>query len=89
VYDIADIFKFDTVVPAAFRVAKRHPGDIEGEVRRECRDSFRSSKLLNRIVPVIEEVIAAGEMPMPLAKEDQLKPVLPPEEQTGDGGHRT
>jgi len=89
VYDIADIFKFETVVPAAFRVAKRHPGNVEGEVRRECRDSFRTSRLLNRIVPIIEEVIAAGEMPMPLAKSDQLTPVLPPTEQTGDGGHRT
>ncbi|MEZ4462084.1 MAG: type I-E CRISPR-associated endonuclease Cas1e [bacterium] len=89
VYDIADIFKFDTVVPAAFRVAKRHPGDIEGAVRRECRDSFRTSKILNRIVPVIDEIIAAGEMPLPGITPEQVGPALPNGEQTGDAGHRT
>lgn len=89
VYDIADIFKFDTVVPAAFRVAKRHPSDIEGAVRHECRDAFRASKMLNRIVPVIDEIIAAGELPMPGINLEQVAPALPNGEQTGDAGHRT
>lgn len=31
VYDIADIFKFETVVPAAFRIAARKPGNPERE----------------------------------------------------------
>ena len=33
VYDIADIFKFDTVVPAAFKIAAREPFNPEREVR--------------------------------------------------------
>src|SRR5829696_10400131 len=55
VYDIADLFKFETVVPTAFRVAGRAgkntlPGPVESVVRRECRDAFRRACLLERII---------------------------------------
>ncbi|MEO0249162.1 MAG: type I-E CRISPR-associated endonuclease Cas1e, partial [candidate division WOR-3 bacterium] len=33
VYDIADLFKFETVVPVAFRIAAMHPQEPEREVR--------------------------------------------------------
>ena len=62
VYDIADIFKFETVVPTAFDVAakvKKGKGDgtpAERQVRVACRDSFRRAKLLDRIIPLIEDV---------------------------------
>ena len=46
VYDIADIVKFETVIPVAFQVAKRHPSSPDREVRIACRDIFRSSRLL-------------------------------------------
>nr|CCA82572.1 conserved hypothetical protein [blood disease bacterium R229] len=60
VYDIADLFKFETVVPVAFKVAAKAPPQPEREVRLACRDIFRSTKLLGRIIPAIEEVLAAG-----------------------------
>lgn len=41
VYDIADIFKFETVVPVAFRIAAKKPQQPEREVRLACRDAFR------------------------------------------------
>src|SRR5690554_2158471 len=44
VYDIADIFKFDTVVPLAFKIAKQFPPDASGVTRRACRDVFRERK---------------------------------------------
>src|SRR5690554_6819295 len=50
VYDIADLYKFETVVPVAFRVAGKRPQFPEREVRLACRDMFRSSKLLGRII---------------------------------------
>ncbi|HFH2903704.1 TPA: CRISPR-associated endonuclease Cas1 [Pseudomonas aeruginosa] len=53
VYDIADLFKFDTVVPVAFRIAAKAPSQPERDVRLACRDIFRSSKLLTRIIPTI------------------------------------
>ena len=88
VYDIADIFKFETVVPAAFRIAAREPGNPEREVRLACRDSFRQSRLLDRIIPTIEEVLAAGELPKPEAPAESVAPAIPNKEGIGDAGHR-
>jgi len=89
VYDVADIYKFDTVVPAAFRVAASKPaGNPERAVRLACRDIFRQSKLLDRIIPDIEEMLAAGEIPRPEAPADAVGPALPNPENIGDAGHR-
>jgi CRISPR-associated protein Cas1 len=88
VYDIADIFKFETVVPAAFRIAARKPVNPEREVRLACRDSFRQSRLLDRIIPTIEEVLAAGGLAKPEAPAESVAPAIPNKEGLGDAGHR-
>jgi len=92
VYDIADLFKFETVVPTAFRVAGRAgkgglQGSIESAVRRECRDAFRRANLLERIIPTIEEVLNAGGVPAPEAPDDAQPPAFD-EPASGDAGHR-
>jgi len=38
VYDVADMYKFDTVVPLAFQVAARNPANPEREVRLACEN---------------------------------------------------
>jgi CRISPR-associated protein Cas1 len=68
VYDIADIFKFDSVVPVAMQIAGQAiqgklAGEPSGEVRRACRDAFRRALLLEKIIPTIEKILAAGELP--------------------------
>ncbi len=88
VYDIGDIFKFETVVPVAFRIAAKNPFNPEREVRLACRDSFRQSKLLKRIIPTIEEVLAAGGLSMPTASKESVAPAIPNKEGIGDAGHR-
>jgi CRISPR-associated protein Cas1 len=88
VYDIADIFKFETVVPVAFRIAAKQPRDPEREVRLACRDAFRQSHLLDRIIPTIEEVLAAGGHEVPKAHEEAVGPAIPNKEGIGDAGHR-
>lgn len=88
VYDIADLFKFDTVVPVAFRIAARKPGNPERQVRLACRDMFRESKILKRIIPTIEEVLSAGGMSVPEPSEEAAAPAIPNEESIGDAGHR-
>jgi CRISPR-associated protein Cas1 len=88
VYDIADIFKFDTVVPVAFRIAGKSPRNPEREVRLACRDAFRQSKLLDRIIPTIEEVLSAGGLDVPKAHEEAVAPAIPNKEGLGDAGHR-
>ena len=88
VYDVADIFKFETVVPVAFRVASKHPRNPEREVRLACRDIFRQSKLLQRIIPTIEQVLSAGGLEVPKAHEEAVEPAIPNKEGLGDVGHR-
>ena len=88
VYDIADLFKFETVVPVAFKVAATKPRELEREVRLKCRDVFRQSRLLERIIPTIEEVLAAGDIQPPEPPEDAVGPAIPNPESIGDAGHR-
>ena len=75
VYDIADLFKFETVVPVAMQIAGRAAqgklvGDPSGEVRRGCRDAFRRTLLLEKIIPTIENILVAGELPQPKFQEE-------------------
>lgn len=89
VYDVADIYKFDTVVPVAFKIAADKPPNPERAVRLACRDIFRQTKLLERIIPDIEAILAAGEIPRPEASESAVGPAFPDAENIGDAGHRS
>ncbi len=88
VYDIADVYKFDTVVPVAFQVAKRNPEYPEREVRHACRDVFRSSKVLSKLIPMIEEVLLAGDLTPPKPPKESVPVAIPEEKPLGDAGHR-
>lgn len=57
VYDIADLYKVEMTVPLAFQVVVAGTKDLEMRVRRECRDLFHARKLLQRIVPDIDEAL--------------------------------
>ena len=88
VYDIADLFKFESVVPVAFRIAAKDPVDPEREVRLACRDQFRSSKLLGKIIPAIEQVLSAGGVTPPEMPPESVPPAIPNAESFGELGHR-
>lgn len=88
VYDIADLIKFDTVVPVAFKIAARYPLEPDREVRIACREVFRTSRTLRNLIPLIEEVLAAGEITPPPPPADSQPPALPEPESIGDEGHR-
>lgn len=88
VYDIADIIKFDEIVPLAFKIAAQQPDNPEREVRLACRDAFRKSRLLKELIPMIEKVLAAGGKDLPTPAPEQVLPVIPNEEGMGDAGHR-
>jgi CRISPR-associated protein Cas1 len=95
VYDVADIYKFETVVPTAFATASRiikGKGDgtpIERQVRIACRDSFRRTGLLKRIIPDIEKILRASGLDPPLDAPEAPDPAIPSEEAPGDDGHRS
>jgi len=89
VYDIADIVKFESVVPIAFKVASKNPYAPDRDVRQACREYFRSDRLLKKLIPLIEEILAAGEIDPPKLPEDSQPPALPEPESIGDTGHRS
>lgn len=88
VYDMADIIKFDTVVPLAFRFAANGGGDIDRKVRIACRDLFRAGRVLKKMIPLIEEVLSAGELEPPQPAPESVPPAIPPAASIGDVGHR-
>jgi len=98
VYDIAHLYKFETVVPVAFRVTAAvqanqlldgsRVSDPVGEVRRRCRDAFRRSQILTRLIPTIEEVLAAGGLSVPETPPEAMPVAFEETEKLGDDGHR-
>lgn len=93
VYDIADLWKISTVVPEAFRIAgQAAKGKLEMSpdraVRLACRDVFRRTGLLQKIIPGIEEVLSAGELPRPEPAPEASDPAIPEDAASGDLGHR-
>ncbi|MFH1618608.1 MAG: type I-E CRISPR-associated endonuclease Cas1e [bacterium] len=88
VYDIADVFKFETVAPVAFKIAAEKPANPEQAVRHACREVFRTTKLLMRIIPGIEEILEAGGIAVPEDPEYAVGPAIPNKDSLGDAGHR-
>lgn len=50
VYDIADIYKTQTSVPAAFRAVQSGAKEVERAARHALREEFHTSRLLARVV---------------------------------------
>ena len=88
VYDIGDLFKFETVVPMAFSVIASGSKNPVRDVRLKCRDSFRESHLLKKIIPTIEDILAAGEIELPGTHPEAVPVAIPNEKGIGDAGHR-
>jgi CRISPR-associated protein Cas1 len=67
VFDIADLYKTEHVVPLCFSLVARHAPSgvpwptLESDVRRACRDLFRESDLLTRVVSDIQDLLNAGD----------------------------
>ncbi|WP_046159001.1 type I-E CRISPR-associated endonuclease Cas1e [Chromobacterium vaccinii] len=87
VYDVADVYKFETVVPVAFAVAAKPVHNVEREVRQRCRDMFRKTRLLERIIPDIETMLDAGGLDKP-EEQGVVGAAFPEDEGLGDAGHR-
>lgn len=88
VYDIADLIKFETVIPVAFKIAATKPYSPDREIRIACREVFRTNKTLRELIPLIEDVLAAGEIALPPPPEESQPPAIPEPESIGNIGHR-
>jgi len=63
VYDVADLYKVDLTLPVAFQMAAESSARIEARTRQACREAFRQSKLLDRILPDIDDLLQVGSEP--------------------------
>lgn len=62
VYDVADLYKTEVTIPVAFHVVAEGLDNLESRVRQACRDSFRTARLLQRILPDIERALGTPNM---------------------------
>lgn len=63
VYDIADLYKAETTIPIAFKIAAEHPpeDDIGGITRRAVRDSISNGHILARMARDIRELLLGSD----------------------------
>ena len=65
VYDVADLYKTEISIPAAFQAVADGTEDLESRVRHQCRDLFHEQRLLGRIIADIQRVLVAREDELP------------------------
>lgn len=85
VYDVADFYKTEISIPAAFKAAADGESQLERRVRHGMRDHFFESNLLGRIVTDLQRIIGVS-----LAVEDDDRhandPALPGDLWDGSDG---
>jgi CRISPR-associated protein Cas1 len=57
VYDVADLYKVEVTVPLAFRVVAESTQGVQARVRAACREAFKEHRLLQRILPDVENLL--------------------------------
>lgn len=60
-YDIADLYKAETTIPLAFKLAGENVKDLPNVVRRNLRDIFSKTHLLERMVKDIKYLLDDNE----------------------------
>lgn len=62
VYDIGDLYKAETTIPAAFEAASSGEDDVEHRVRTLCRRQFHRIRLMERIADDISWIFEEAEV---------------------------
>ena len=60
-YDVADLYKAETTVPAAFESVAETYFDLHTMVRRKCRERFSDYRLMQRLVQDVDRVMGFGD----------------------------
>lgn len=74
VYDVADLYKTQFTIPAAFQTVALGEENVESRVRQRLRAMFREAKLLERILPDIDSLLATGADPEVASESDAAAP---------------
>ncbi len=73
VYDVADAYKAELLIPTAFKVVAESEGDAERRLRAVLREQIREIKLLERIVSDLHSLFDSLDIPDPYTV-DAAKP---------------
>ena len=87
--NLANIHTTTAAFTVAARVARGEGKGVpvERQVRIACRNAFRTTKLLDRLVPTIGDLLAASGIAPPVDAPEGQPPALP-DVSSGDAGHR-
>jgi len=77
VYDIADLYKVDITVPIAFQAAAQGRRDLYKRVRQRCRKAFKTQRLLDKILPDIDRLLNAVDLPEDADIDPDIDPAAP------------
>lgn len=77
VYDIADLYKVDLTIPTAFQVVAESSEQVEQRVRTACREKFRECRLLEKILPDIDDLLAIQNMEIAIKDDIDSDPARP------------
>ena len=66
VYDMADLFKMETVIPLAFKTISSLPegNNIEQKLRAECRQYFHETRILKKITESLHQLFHEEKEPL-------------------------
>ncbi|MHC1771722.1 MAG: CRISPR-associated endonuclease Cas1 [Flexilinea sp.] len=70
VYDVADLYKAEISIPAAFEVVAESFMNVEKRVRINCRERFKEAHILQRILPDIDSLLGIEESSEEMFGED-------------------
>ena len=62
VYDVADLYKAEITIPAAFRCTAAGESRLESRVRHMCRDQIREQRMLERIVDDLGKLFSVDDL---------------------------
>lgn len=90
-YDIADLYKMETSVPAAFQTVSLGNHDLERRCRTFCRDEFQRTNILKRIVLDIHKLFDQKEEDFEAVDDYVADPAAPsclwnPDGELSEGG---
>jgi len=74
VYDVADLYKTEFSIPVAFQERAGGPTQLEARVRHRMRDLFAQRKLLQRIVPDLQDLMDFRDLQESPYDDDEAAP---------------
>lgn len=77
VYDVADLYKAEITIPLAFHTVAGGKERVEERVRSACREKFRETRLLERILPEIDLLLQIDETTLSSGEEYDADQALP------------